>query len=60
MLCLAGCGVVAPTQGCYLGCIWGRLVKLQGSEVVLKFDVFSRSFAVFLRFLHGSNDPLCG
>lgn len=47
MLCLAGCGVVVPTQGCYLGCIWGRLVKLQGSEVVLKFDVFSRSFAVF-------------
>ena len=39
-LCLAGCHVVAQTQGYHLVCIWGSLVKFQGSGVVVKFDVF--------------------
>ena len=29
-LCLAGCHVVAQTQGYHLVCIWGSLVKFQG------------------------------
>ena len=29
-LCLAGCHVVAQTQGYHLVCLWGSLVKLQG------------------------------
>ena len=58
-VCLAGCQVVAQTQGYYLGCIWGRLVKLHGGGVVVKFDVFLHSYAVCLCCLHASNDPLC-
>ena len=58
-LCLAGCHVVAQTQGYHLVCIWGRLVKFQGSGVVVKFDVFLHSYAVCLCCLHASNDPLC-
>ena len=37
-LCLAGCHVVAQTQG---------LVKFQGGGVVLKFDEFPHCYAVF-------------
>ena len=51
--------VVAQTQGYHLVCIWGSLVKLQGSGVVVKFDVFLHSYAVCLCCLHASNDPLC-
>ena len=58
-LCLAGCHVVAQTQGYHLVCIWGSLVKFQGSGVVVKFDVFLHSYAVCLCCLHASNDPLC-
>ena len=39
-LCLAGCHVVAQTQGYHLVCIWGGLFKFQGGGVVLKFDCF--------------------
>ena len=35
-LCLAGCHVVAQTQGYHLVCIWGSLVKFQGGGVVVK------------------------
>ena len=45
-LCLAGCHVVAQTQGYHLVYIWGSLVKFQGSGVVLKFDVFLHCYAV--------------
>ena len=34
-LCLAGCHVVAQTQGYYLVCIWGSLIKFQGGGVEL-------------------------
>ena len=47
-VCLDGCQVVAQTQGYYLGCIWGRLVKFHGGGVVVKFDVFLHSYAVCL------------
>ena len=47
-LCLSGCHVVAQTQGYYLGCIWGSLVKFHGGGVVVKFDVFLHSYAVCL------------
>ena len=30
VLCLAGCHVVAQTQGYHLVCIWGSLVRFQG------------------------------
>ena len=59
VLCLAGCPVVAQTQGYHLVCIWGCLVKFQGGEVVVKFDVFLHSYTVCLCCLHASNDPLC-
>ena len=29
-LCLAGCHVVAHTQGYHLVCLWGSLIKFQG------------------------------
>ena len=58
-LCLAGCHVVAKTQGYHLVCIWGSLIKFQGGGVVVKFDVFLHSYVVCLCFLHASNDPLC-
>ena len=58
-LCLAGCHVVAQTQGYHLVCIWGSRVKFQGGGVVVKFDVFLHSYAVCLCCLHASNDPLC-
>ena len=29
-LCLAGCHVVAQTQGYHLVCIWGSLIKFRG------------------------------
>ena len=56
---LAGCHVVAQARGYRLVCIWGSLVKLQGSGVVVKFDVFLHSYAVCWCCLHASNDPLC-
>ena len=59
-LCLAGCHVVAQTQGYHLVCIWGSLVKFQGGGIVVKFDVFLQCYAVCLCCLHASNDPLCG
>ena len=58
-LCLAGCHVVAQTQGYHLVCTWGSLVKFQGGGVVVKFGVFLQSYAVCLCCLHASNDPLC-
>ena len=58
-LCLAGCNVIAQTQGYHLVCIWGSLVKFQGGGVVVKFGVFLHSYAVCLCCLHASNDPLC-
>ena len=58
-LCLAGCNVIAQTQGYHLVCIWGSLVKFQGGGVVVKFGVFLHSYAVWLCCLHASNDPLC-
>ena len=58
-LCLAGCHVVAQTQGYHLVCIWGSLVKFQGGGIVVNFDVFLHSYAVCLYCLHASNDPLC-
>ena len=39
-VCLAGCHVVAQTQGYHLVCIWGSLVKFQGGGIVVNFDVF--------------------
>ena len=44
-MCLAGCHAVAQIQGYHLAYIWGSLLKFQGVEVGLKFDVF-------LHFLH--------
>ena len=58
-LCLAGCQVVAKTQGYHLVCIWRNLVKFQGGGVVVKLDVFLHSYAVCLCCLHASNHPLC-
>ena len=58
-LCLAGCHIIAQTQGYHLVCIWGSLVKFQGDGVVVKFGVFLHSFAVSLCSLYASNDPLC-
>ena len=40
--CLAGCHVVARTLAYHPVCIWGSLVKFQGSGVVLMFDFFLR------------------
>ena len=45
-MCLAGCPVVAQTQGYHLVYIWGSLVKFQGSGVLVKFDVFLHCYAV--------------
>ena len=47
-LCLAVSNVVAKTQGYYLVCIWGSLAKFQEVGVVVKFDLFSHCYAVFL------------
>ena len=44
-MCLAGSHAVAQIQGYHLAYIWGSLLKFQGVEVGLKFDVF-------LHFLH--------
>ena len=41
-LCLAGCHVVAHTQGYHLVCIWGSLVKFQGGGVVVKTMLCAR------------------
>ena len=59
LLYLAGCHVVAKTQGYHLVCIWGSLGIFQGRGVILKFDALPHWNAVFLRCLHASNDPLC-
>ena len=42
-LCLAGCHVVAQTQGYHLVCIWGSLVKFQGGGVVIKTMLCARA-----------------
>ena len=48
-LCLAGCHVLAQTQGYHVVCIWGSLVKLQGGGVVVKtMFVLECRFAGFL------------
>ena len=48
-LCLAGCHVVAQTQGYHLVCIWVSLVKFQGGGVVVKTMLCARvRFAEFL------------
>ena len=41
-LCLAGCNVVAQTQGLSSGMICGRLVKFQRAGVVLRTMLFAR------------------
>ena len=41
-LCLAGCHVVAQTQGYHVVCIWGSLVKFQGGGVVVKTMLCAR------------------
>ena len=41
-LFLAGCHVVARTQGYHLICVWGSLVKFQGGGVVLKIMLCAR------------------
>ena len=49
-LCLAGCHLVAQTQGYQLVSTWGSLVKSPGADgvwVVLKIDVFPHWYAVF-------------
>ena len=56
-MCLAGCHVVAQTQGYHLVCIWSGLFKFQGGGVVLKFGCF-RAVMQFLCCLYASNDPL--
>ena len=58
-LCLAGCHVVAQTQGYHLVCIWGSLVIFHGGVVVLKFDVFPHCYAGFCAVCMQANDPLC-
>ena len=50
--------VVEQSWGYHLLCIWGSLVKFQGSGVIVKFDLFLHSCAVCLCCLHASNDPL--
>ena len=59
VLYLAGCHVVAQTQGYHLICIWGSEGKFQGRGVVLNFGVLPHWNAVSLCCLHASNDPLC-
>ena len=54
---MCGCHVVARTQGYHLVCIWGSPVKFQGDGVVLKVDVFSHCYAVFL-CMEANYDPL--
>ena len=41
-LCLAGSPAVAKTKGYFLVCIWGSLIKFQGSGVVSKVMLFAR------------------
>ena len=43
-LCLAGCHVVAQTQGYHLVCIWGSVVKFRGGGggVVVKTMLCAR------------------
>ena len=41
-LCLAGCYVVAQTQGYHLVCIWGSVVKFRGGGVVVKTMLCAR------------------
>ena len=40
---LAGCHVVAQTQGYHVVCIWGSLVKFQGGGVVVKTRLCARA-----------------
>ena len=47
-LCLAGCHIVAHTQGYHLVCIWSSLVKFHGGVVVLKFDASPHCYAGFV------------
>ena len=59
-LCLAGCHVVARTDTeLSSGMHQSSLVKFQGGEVVVKFDVFSHCYTVCFSCLHARNDPLC-
>ena len=55
-LCLAGCHIIAQTQGYHLVCIWGSLVKFQGGGVVVKFGVFLHSYAVCMQAMIHSVD----
>ena len=41
-LSLAGCHVVAQTQGYHVVCIWGSLFKFQGNGVVVKTMLCAR------------------
>ena len=47
-MCLAGCHVVAQTQGYHLVRIWSGLFKFHGGGVVINFDVFPHCHAVFV------------
>ena len=48
-MCLAGCQLIAQTQGFQLVCIWGSLVKFQGAGVVLNFDALPHLDAVCMQ-----------
>ena len=48
-MCLAGCQLIAQTQGYQLVCIWGSLVKFQGGGVVLNFDALPHLDAVCMQ-----------
>ena len=50
-LCLAGCHVVAQTQGYHLVCIWSGLFKFQGGGDVLKFGCFRSVMQFFVLFI---------
>ena len=49
-LCLAGCHVVAQTQGNHLVCVWGSLVKFQGVGLLQSLMCFRTVVSLFVLY----------
>ena len=47
-LCLAGCHVVAQTQGNHPVCVWGSLVKFQGVGLLQSLMCFRTVVSLFV------------